>query len=126
MRRQATLPLPPRCSWAVPLQLTSTAQTAYFNAHICSSESLSSARTQDFIHAIFGFLDSMYFGFVPSTLVPPPSPTAQCCTLLAAMQLSLGLVAPLVAQAILEASLFRQHQAERAAADLPPEKGWQV
>lgn len=36
-------------------------------------------------------------------------------------QLSLGLVAPLIVQASIEAGLFRRHQEERAAAGLPLE-----
>ena len=45
----------------------------------------------------------------------PPTPT---------LQLALGLVAPLLVQAVLEAALFQRHQEERASAGLPPEHGW--
>lgn len=108
------------------LQLASTAQVVHFNPHICSSAALSGARAQRLTSAIFGALDSLHFGFFPEELVPPPSPAAQCCSLLAAAQLVLGLAAPLLAQAAVEARLFRWHQAERAAAGLRPETGWQV
>lgn len=46
----------------------------------------------------------------PPPALPPP-------------QLSLGLAAPLLVQAAVEAGLFRQHQAERRTAGLPPITG---
>ncbi|KAL4421305.1 hypothetical protein ABPG75_010596 [Micractinium tetrahymenae] len=61
-------------------------------------------------------------------LAPPPpdglTPLQECCSVLAYLQLSVGLVLPAVVMAVHEIRLFLAHAAERRRAGLPPERGW--
>ena len=55
---------------------------------------------------------------------PLPSTEEECRTLLAYLQLSLGLVLPAVVTAGMEVRLSVQHAAQRRRAGLAPERGW--
>lgn len=118
-------PPPSRRSWSVPLQLAAAAQVAYFNASLCSAASLSAPRAQALTHRMFALVDAAHFELVPAPL-PTLPPAVECQTLLLFQQLALGLAAPLVLQAVLEARLHEEHQEEREAAGLRRERGLQA
>lgn len=108
-------------------------QTAVSWVHVahahtaCSCAALASAPLRDLFRGAFVMLNSLtsllLLGVPPGPTLESMPATGQCAAVLTYLQLGLGLVAPALVQAALEAHLFRQHQAQRARQGLPPERG---
>ena len=97
------------------------------NAGTCSAPALTGGvAAQRATRLLAGTLRlvSPFPGPPPTRDAPLPSIGEECRTVLAFLQLSLGLVAPAVALACLEARLYVQHVAQRRRAGLPRERGW--
>lgn len=93
------------------------------NADTCASLAAHPA-AQRSMHQLHGLLSSA------AALVPLPvsmgaahDGVGECACLLAFLQLGLGLLAPLLVDALQGARLFEAHQRQRAGAGLPPECG---
>lgn len=110
------------------------AQVVVSAAHIarasttCGCAALTSEPLRQLFHGAFVMLNSLTtLLLLPSTpciaALEGTPPAGQCAAVLSYLQLSLGLVAPALAQAALEARLFSQHEAERQCRGLPPERG---
>ena len=92
---------------------------------MCGAASLSSAAAAAAVHRVFAACQ------VAACLTPLPLAGAlrdppredQCTAAVSFFLLGLGLLLPLLWQALSEARLFQQHQRERAAEGLPPEGG---
>lgn len=127
----STCPLPhlpphrPLCRWSALAQAILVGTTMRHARHVCGGAALSHP-------AVHAALRRVYRTVQVAACLPPlpiaaslpaPPPEDQCTTLVAFFQLGIGLLLPLLWQALTEAWLFQQHQRERQAAGLPPERG---
>jgi len=119
-------------SVALPVQALLTLQILPYHPAICATSKLTSATAQQHTHRAFQLLNSLRFNPLepaPTLLTEvaghaPPSTTEECATLMSYFQLSIGLVGPALAQAMIEARLFAVHQQQRQRAQLAREQGW--
>lgn len=74
------------------------------------------------INALANLLGSSIPTAGPSPAAAEPTHAARCASLILWLRLCLGLLAPLLHEALGEARLWRQHQAQRRAAGLPRER----
>ena len=118
-------PAHPR-SWVLPANTFMVLHNLSGNGDTCNAAVLTgSAAAQRATRLLAGALRLLSFpGPPPPRDAPLPSVAEECRTVLAYLQLCLGLVAPAVAVACLETRLYAQHAAQRRRAGLPPERGW--
>lgn len=114
---------------ALPAHLLMALAFARHNADACASAALAAPAAARLTRRVAQALDAVRFWSFP--LPPPPlqpasGSGAECRAVLAYCQLVLGVAAPALAQACLEARLFAEHAEQRARAGLPPERGWQA
>ena len=91
----------------------------------CATAALASPAARQLSQQAAALL-SQRFGLLRPGRLPPLQPDGACAAMLAYTHITLGLALPALASALIEASLFQQHQRQRAAAGLPPERGWQA
>ncbi|EFN56378.1 hypothetical protein CHLNCDRAFT_57619 [Chlorella variabilis] len=116
--------------WRVRLGLAAAVSAAIAacalpsNEHICSTELMSSPAAQRGTHQAYALVSAV------ACLVPLPisrlvalDGAAECGALLAWCQLGVGLLCPLLYEAVTTARLFRAHQQQREAAGLEREQG---
>jgi len=93
----------------------------WFNPTICSAIALSHPAAKQQTHQLFQLLELANFSLLPVTASVPPA--AECAPVLGYLQLTAGLVLPLLAHAALESSLFQEHQRQRRQRGMPLECG---
>jgi len=91
------------------------------NSTMCSGAALSRPLAQQQTHHLFQLLELASFSPLP--VAAKVQPAAECAAVLGYLQLSVGLVLPLLAQAALESSLFQEHQRQRRQCGVRPESG---
>lgn len=118
-------PLAVCCSWALPVQLAISLAHVRHAPAFCATAPLQSPATQHLLQGAYAMLDVLTSALVPfgRTLLGQPPAQKQCATVLAHVQLALGLAAPALVQAVIEVRLFMEHQLQRAEAGLPLETG---
>lgn len=90
----------------------------------CSRALMAAPRAQRATRALYASLG--WVGMpLPLPLAPfaRPDAVAECATIVHWLQLGFGLLLPLYLSALSTAAAFREHQRQRAAAQLPPERG---
>jgi hypothetical protein len=100
---------------------------ARHNRYVCAGGALAhpaALRLTERLHSALAWLRGVLAP--PAAHVASPRGQQQCAALQSCAQLVLGLVLPAAWHSSHEAALFERHQAERAAAGLPAEKGWQA
>jgi hypothetical protein len=91
---------------------------------LCGAGLLAHPATQCATHQVYQLLSSLAYTLpLPVSAFLSPGPVAECATVLRWFQIALGLLAPLLWEAAWAASLFQQHQRQRRAQGLPPERG---
>lgn len=112
------------CSLAAAVSAAIAACALPSNEHICSTELMSSPAAQRGTHQAYALVSAV------ACLVPLPisrlvalDGAAECGALLAWCQLGVGLLCPLLYEAVTTARLFRAHQQQREAAGLEREQG---
>ena len=90
-----------------------------FNSTLCSSAALSHPLAQQQTRQLFHILELTNFSLLPVTA--HVQPVAECAAVLSYLQLSGGLVLPLLVHAALESWLFQEHQRQRQQCGMPAE-----
>lgn len=110
------------CSLSVLSQLILVVTATRFDRHICTAASLCHPAAHRGIHRIYrAAASTACLTPLPlSVALAEPGAAVECTTLLAWVQLCLGLLAPLLWQAVTEARAFQEHKQERRQAGLPP------
>ncbi|PRW33146.1 hypothetical protein C2E21_7801 [Chlorella sorokiniana] len=93
----------------------------------CAGPLMSHPAVQRATHRIYGML-SWVGTPLPLPLAPmvAPTPAEQCAVIVTFYQVALGLLLPLLWEAVTSARAFAAHQRQRRAAGLPPERGLQA
>lgn len=107
------------CSLALPIQAAVSLSFTAYTRGLCATSALSSPGALRLAGAVRRALH-------PAAGIMAASPAdllADCAVLLNFLQLGLGLALPALLQAAAEVRCWRVHQAQRAAARLPPEPG---
>lgn len=120
---------PMRLSWSIATQAILVANAAAWVPTQCGASQLQAPALRGVSHLLHAALSPLRYATpLPSLsavgLVPSPGSAAECVTLLRFVQLTLGLLVPLVWQAVTDAALFSTHQRQRAAAGLPLQSGF--
>lgn len=90
----------------------------------CSVPALASPAAQAHTHRLYSLLSTLAYTLpLPVSAFVQPDPEAECQTVLGFLHIAIGLLAPLVCEALAEARLFRQQQRRRRALGLPAERG---
>jgi len=115
---------------ALPAHMLMAASYVRNNVQLCASAAqLQHPASQWVAHKAYALAQLLWLGGT----MPPSAPAShralppaqECATVLTFLQLSLGLALPALAQAAVEAHLWRQHQQQRRQLGIPDEKGWQ-
>ncbi|PRW33718.1 ankyrin repeat [Chlorella sorokiniana] len=124
------------CSWGasmrasiqLPLQLLGLLGLLRHNHVACSGAALAAPAVQQMTHRLFNALEMSRFALQPilGAGPVPVAPAQECTAVMAFFQVSLGLLAPSLLAASLQARLFQQHQEERLQQGLAAESGWQA
>jgi len=94
------------------------------NPRICAAAPLVHPAAQRATHRLYSMLRLLSSTLpVPAALHVRPDAAAECVTLLSFLQICLGVLLPALATAVSEACLFHDHQQQRLAAGLQPERG---
>ncbi len=117
-------PLPP-CSWSALAQAVLVGTTMRHARHVCGASSLSSPAVHAAVRRVYrGMQVAACLTPLPVwAVLPDPLPEDQCTALVAFFQLAIGLLLPVMWQALTEARFFQLHLRERQAAGLSPERG---
>ena len=121
--------VPIQCCFTVTLSGTEHLPTDHFhpcsmqtNSTMCSGAALTRPLAQQQTHQLFQLLELASFSPLP--VAAKVQPATECAAVLGYLQLSIGLVLPLLAQAALESSLFQEHQQQRRQCGVRPESGY--
>lgn len=118
-------PLTPLHRWSLLAQAVLVGTTMPHARHVCGAAPLSHPAVHAALRRVYrsAQLVACLTPLPVSASLPDPPPEDQCTSLLHFFQLGLGLLLPVLWQTLSEARLFPQHQRERRAAGLPPERG---
>lgn len=92
------------------------------NGATCSAAALSHPAAQKQTHQLFQLLELANFSLLP--VATNVQPAAECTTVLTFFQLTAGLVLPLLVHAVVESSLFGEHQRQRQQQGMPLVSGF--
>ncbi|KAL4439925.1 hypothetical protein ABPG75_002926 [Micractinium tetrahymenae] len=112
-----------RFSVSIIVQLAVIAASLSHNPSICAAAPLAHPQAQHLTRQVYLLVSSITSLVGPAPGPTPSSPEQQCAVLLTWLRIGIALLAPLTWQALLEARLFCQHEAQRQQAGLPPERG---
>jgi hypothetical protein len=114
-----------RLGWSILAQAVLVGTTMPHARHVCSATALSHPAVHAALRRVFhGAQVAACLTPLPvSATLPDPPAEDQCTALVTFFQLGIGLLLPVLWQVLTEARLFQQHQRERRAAGLPPERG---